>query len=150
MLRDWISAHPEVRWQWHHLPTAGGSSAALQLARVAECAGESGGNTAFWATAEAIFQHSPGEGMGIDGIEACLGSSRPGSIVQEHIAAAAKEGITATPTLKLIERMSGKFIVLQGPTEGDALLSAMDLLNASSTQSIPANLIELSDPACVH
>lgn len=138
VLMQWISAHPEVRLQWHHLPTAGGGSAALQLARVAECAGESGGNIAFWATAEKIFQHTPHEDMGIDSNENCLGSLRPDAIVQAHIAAAAQEGITATPTLKLVERMSGKFIVLRGPTDGDALVSAMDFLTASSTTEHPS------------
>ena len=42
-LKRWIDAHPEVNWQWHHLPLSMHEPAATAGARLAECAGETGG-----------------------------------------------------------------------------------------------------------
>jgi hypothetical protein len=36
--------------------------------------------------------------------------------------------IAATPTLRLVDHRRNKTLVLHGPLEGDALLSAIDLL----------------------
>src|SRR3546814_711098 len=41
-LKRWIDAHPEVNWQWHHLPLSMHEPAATAEARLAECAGETG------------------------------------------------------------------------------------------------------------
>nr|MBF3179047.1 thioredoxin domain-containing protein [Pseudomonas aeruginosa] len=41
-LKRWIDAHPEVNWQWHHLPLSMHEPAATAGARLAECAGETG------------------------------------------------------------------------------------------------------------
>ncbi len=41
-LKRWIDAHPEVNWQWHHLPLSMREPAATAGARLAECAGEDG------------------------------------------------------------------------------------------------------------
>ena len=41
--------------------------------------------------------------------------------------------IAATPALQLRDRESGKTLLLHGPVEGDALLSAIDLLAAGGT-----------------
>ena len=43
VLMRWIDANPDVNWQWHHLPLAMHEPAALNQARLAECAGETGG-----------------------------------------------------------------------------------------------------------
>lgn len=47
-LKRWIDAHPEVNWQWHHLPLSMHEPAATAGARLAECAGETGGHATFW------------------------------------------------------------------------------------------------------
>jgi hypothetical protein len=51
--------------------------------------------------------------------------------IQTEADAAAHEGITATPTLRLLDRRSGKTLTLRGPIEGDALLSAIDLVGSA-------------------
>src|SRR3546814_12901129 len=43
-LKRWIDAHPEVNWQWHHLPLSMHEPAATAEARLAACAGETGGD----------------------------------------------------------------------------------------------------------
>ncbi len=56
VLKRWIDANPEVNWQWHHLPLPIHEPATSREARLAECAGETGGRTAFWASVEWIYR----------------------------------------------------------------------------------------------
>lgn len=59
---------------------------------------------------------------------------------------ATKGGVTATPSIRLQDRQTGQAIVLPGPIEGDALLSAMDMLVAEDaaappTTEMPADVV---------
>ncbi len=64
------------------------------------------------------------------------GSSRAGvpgqraadAIISAQANEARHAGVSATPTLHLIDHDSGLSLTLPGPAEGDALLSALDLL----------------------
>ncbi len=142
-LKRWIDGHPEVNWQWHHLPLAMHEPAATTEARLAECAGEAGGHAAFWQAAAWLYAHTRGDGQGLPegssypdrtpAMQRCLDSDRPDAVVRAQAAQAALNGIKATPTLQLRDRESGQVIVLNGPVEGDALLSAIDLLAAGKT-----------------
>ena len=139
VLRQWIDAHPEVNWQWRHLPLTSHEPAATQAARLAECAGEVGGHTAFWNTVAWIYQQPESINMerlsGLNPpdpakLRACLESARPNAVIEAHKQEAAHDTITATPTLRLVDHATGKSIRLHGPVAGDALLSAIDLLVA--------------------
>ena len=44
-------------------------------------------------------------------------------------------GISATPMLRVIDNHTGRALLLAGAVEGDALLSAVDLLASSSEES---------------
>lgn len=144
VLQQWIKDHPDVNWQWHHLPLSTHEPAATQAAHLAECVGESKGNDAFWNTIDWIYKHNRG-GAGLPAevrlsavaatVQACLEAGRLLARIQAQAAAAAREGITATPTLRLIDRETGKTLTLQGPIEGDALLSAIDLLTSTNDSS---------------
>ena len=57
-----------------------------------------------------------------------------------------KGGVTATPSIRLHDRQTGQAILLQGPIEGDALLSAMDMLAVEDaatppTTEMPADVV---------
>ena len=140
-LQRWIDAHPEVNWQWHHLPLSIHNPAATQAARLAECAGEANGNAAFWKTIAWIYQHTRDGGSGLPSdaplpglspaIRTCLDSARPDAVIRAQAEEAARHGITAVPTLRLQDHRSGETVLLHGPVEGDALLSAIDLLLAA-------------------
>src|SRR5690606_13848261 len=141
ILRHWIDTHPEVNWQWHHLPLAFHEPAATQGARLAECAGEMQGRTAFWQTIAWVYQHTRSDGQGVPTetsipgltpeLQACLNSTRPDAVIKAQAAEAAQAGVVATPTLRLVDHLSGTDLLLPaGPVEGDALLSAIDLLMA--------------------
>ena len=136
----WIEQHPDTRLQWHHLPLPAHEPAASRLASLAECAGETGGPAAFWQAVTWIYQHTRGDGQGLpEGLgypgltpatQQCLDSDRPDTLIRAQSASAAQEGIKVTPTLRLLDRQSSKTLLLHGPVEGDALLSAIDLLAA--------------------
>lgn len=154
VLKAWIDAHPDVRWQWQHFPLAAHEPAATAGARLAECAGEVGGSPAFWQAVEWVYAHTRGDGQGLPeglrypgltpAVQQCLDSTRPDAVVRAQSSDAARSGVQATPTLSLQHRESGKTLLLQGPVEGDALLSAIDLLVAgataeASTKEMPAD-----------
>ena len=142
-LKRWIDAHPEVNWQWHHLPLSMHEPAATANARLVECVGEAGGRAAFWQAVEWVYAHTRGDGQGLpedlgypgitQAAQQCLDSDHPDALIRAQSASAAQEGIKVTPTLRLQDRQSGKTLVLHGPVEGDALLSAIDLLAAGGT-----------------
>jgi protein-disulfide isomerase len=159
VLMRWIDANPDVNWQWRHLPLAMHGPSALQDARLAECAGETGGHVAFWTAVAWIYRQSRGDGLGLPlGVELpgatsalrdCLASTRPDAVIRAQVEEADRLNIAATPTLHLVDNWSGQSLLLPaGPIEGDALLSAIDLLasrDASSTTEVASELIETSD-----
>ena len=154
-LKSWIDQHADVSLQWHHLPLAIHEPAASELARVAECAGETGGHGAFFDAVGWLYQHTRGGGQGLPGglrypgltpaLQRCLDSERPQLIVRDQAEQGAHGGITATPSLRLDDRQTERSLLLQGPVEGDALLSAMDLLlMGDAPDAAPARAAGLS------
>ena len=144
-LKRWVGNNTDVALQWHHQPLAAHEPAASAEARLAECAAEAGGHAAFWQAVEWVYAHTRSDGQGLpDGlrypettsaIEQCMASERPNVAIRAQAAEATKSGVTATPSLRLLDRQTGQAILLQGPIEGDALLSAMDLLAAGEMAS---------------
>ncbi|RMO93700.1 hypothetical protein ALQ32_200226 [Pseudomonas syringae pv. tagetis] len=118
--------------------------AASYEARWAECAGIERGNDAFWLAVELIYQRTRSNGAGAAGnpqipgledrqhfIDNCAVSNpsvQQAVISQAH--QASQDGITATPTLVIKDKQSGRSIKLQGAPDGDVLLSAIDWLAA--------------------
>ena len=140
LLRAWVDRNPEANLQWHHLPLPMHEPAATRQARLAECAGEAEGHAAFWQAVTWIYQQTRSDGAGIPedvqypaltpAMQVCLDSTRTKKIVNAQASEGSHEGVTATPTLKLSDNQSGRTLVLPGPVEGDALLSALDLLSS--------------------
>src|SRR3546814_6556465 len=86
-------------------------------------------------SSDLIYQHTQGKGLGLpdgiyppdhDALRACLASERPLAIVRAQAEGAASNGIAATPTLHLRDERTGQSLWLQGPIQGDTLLSAME------------------------
>lgn len=151
VLKAWIEVHPDLNWQWQHRPLAIHEPAATREAWLAECAGRTNGNAGFWRAVTWIYANTRGNGEGLPAsavfpetspkLNACLDNPDVGKAVQAQAEAASRAGIQATPTVKLVDRSSGKTIVLEGAIEGDALLSAMDwLTNASQTGAPPTSV----------
>ncbi|HGH4624776.1 TPA: DsbA family protein [Enterobacter hormaechei] len=138
ILKAWIAGNPEANLQWHHLPLPMHEPAATELARFAECLGETGGHAAFFEAVGWLYQHTRGNGQGLPvglhhpgttpTVQVCLDSDRPQAIVRAQAEEGVHAGVNATPSLRLVDNQTGQSLLLQGPVEGDALLSAMDLL----------------------
>ncbi|EMQ8858245.1 DsbA family protein [Pseudomonas aeruginosa] len=149
LLKRWVGDNPDVALQWHHQPLAAHEPAASAEARLAECAAEAGGHAAFWQAVEWVYAHTRSDGQGLpDGlrypgsspaIEQCMASERPDAVIRAQAEEAMKSGVTATPSLRVQDRQTGQAILLQGPIEGDALLSAMDMLAADEPAATPTN-----------
>jgi hypothetical protein len=58
---------------------------------------------------------------------------------------ALRSGINATPTVRLDDGLTGKSLLLHGPVEGDALLSALDLVASEETVGPKASESPKSD-----
>ncbi|MFA0999173.1 DsbA family protein, partial [Pseudomonas syringae] len=145
-LKTWVDQHPDVNLQWHHLPLPMHEPAASYEARWAECLGIERGNDAFWLAVELIYQRTRSNGAGTAGnpqiprledrqhfIDNCASSNpaaRQAVVSQAH--KASLDGITATPTLVIKDKVSGRSIKLQGAPDGNVLLSAIDWLAAGS------------------
>lgn len=151
-LRQWTGAHSDVSLQWHHMPLSIHEPAASQEARLVECAGQAGGHEAFWSAVQWVYAHTRGDGQGVPDLEAfphmsaalkaCMNGEPSGRTVRAQAAEAVAAGITATPSLRLIDHTSGKSLVLPGPVPGDSLLSAIDMLAASE----PAEAMSADSP----
>ncbi|HDS1368482.1 TPA: DsbA family protein [Stenotrophomonas maltophilia] len=151
-IKQWVGSNADVVLQWHHLPLAAHEPAASAEARLVECAAEAGGHAAFWQAVEWVYAHTRSDGQGLpDGlrypestpaIEQCQASERADAVIRAQTGEAMKGGVTATPSVRLLDRQTGRAVLLQGPIEGDALLSAMDMLAAedpaSDTAAAPA------------
>lgn len=155
-LKAWIARQSDVSLEWHHLPLPAHEPAATVLASLTECVGETAGHAGFFEAIGWLYRHTRSDGQGLpDGlhypdmtpaVQACLDSGRPQTLVRSQAEEGAHAGITATPSLRLIDRRTGESLLLQGPVEGDALLSAMDMLAAdartvSPTTGMPADVV---------
>lgn len=138
VLKSWIDSHPDTLLEWSHLPLSIHEPAATELAVLAECAGEAGGQPAFWDATAWIYHHTRGNGRGLPpgvnypgitaAIKDCTSEDRPKSVVHAQIQEAATRNIDATPTVVLHDNETGKSLALPGPVDRDALLSAVDLI----------------------
>lgn len=155
-LKRWVAGNADVALQWHHLPLAAHEPAASAEARLTECAGKASGRAAFWQAVEWVYAHTRSDGQGLPkglrypdltpAIEQCIASEQPDAAIRSQTAEATNSGVTATPSLRLRDRETGKAILLQSPIEGDALLSAMDMLAAGDpavtpTMETPADVV---------
>jgi len=118
-LRRWIDTQKDVNLQWHHLPLNIHEPAASQAAH--------------W-----VYDYTRSDGHGVPdwgafpgtnaALKACAASEEIVAIVQTQADEALASGITATPSLRLMDNASGQSIMLPGQVPGDVLLSAIDLL----------------------
>lgn len=148
LLQRWVADNnADVTLQWHHLPLPAHEPAASAEARLVECVAEGSGQAAFWRAVEWVYAHTRSDGQGLPGglrypestpaVEQCITSERVDAVIRAQATEATKGGVTATPSLRLLDRQTGQSILLQGPIEGDALLSAMDMLAADEPAAKP-------------
>ncbi|MCI0620000.1 DsbA family protein [Candidatus Wolfebacteria bacterium] len=107
----------EVAWVYRHFPLAQLHPKAPKEAEATECANELGGNDAFWAYTDRVFELTPSnngldlallpqiaEDIGLDqaAFDACLTSGKYASEVEKDFNAAVTAGGTGTPFTVLL------------------------------------------------
>lgn len=134
----------KVAWIYRHFPLDDLHSKARKEAQGAECANELGGNEAFWAYAESIFEVTPSndgldlsqlpqiaEKVGLDRtkFEACLEGDERGGKFADHIEAdyqdARAAGGTGTPYTIIVAK--GEAFPLTGAQPYGAIKAIIDL-----------------------
>lgn len=131
----------KVAWVYRHFPLAQLHSKAPKEAEATECAGELGGNTAFWAMADKIFEVTPANngldlaslpqiatsvGLDASAFQTCFDSGRHAGRVQSQYDDAVAIGGTGTP-FSVIIASNGKKFPINGALPYAQVKSAIDI-----------------------
>lgn len=150
-LQRWIVTNDHVNLAWRHLPLPEHEPAASRGARLAECVGRPEGNEGVWGAVVGVFLHIRGKGRGLavgndypdtsPSLQRCLAGEQAAQAVGARKTQALQNGFTAIPTLRLIDNHTRHTLILEGPIEPEALLSAVELLSATDLAEMPADVI---------
>lgn len=132
----------QVKWVYRHFPLDQLHSKARKEAAASECAAELGGNDAFWAFADRLFELSRSNnrtnidkvlpqvaqetGLDMAKFKSCLASGRHDKRVEEDLQNAMATGGNGTPW-SLIVSKSGKIHPLSGARPYPAVKQLVDL-----------------------
>ncbi|MCO6441055.1 MAG: thioredoxin domain-containing protein [Nitrococcus mobilis] len=146
----------KVNWVYRHFPLSIHNPGAEIAAAGAECAAELGGNAAFWAFSDRIFQRArPADeavsaselvslaaelGLARGQFKRCLDSGRTRAAVRADVAAGEQAGITGTPANFVYDNSSGATIAMVGARPYEQFTRIIDqLLARSSVGGQPMN-----------
>lgn len=116
----------KVRWVYRHYPIENLHPKAAKEAEASECAAELGGNDAFWAYVDKVFEVTPSNnlldpkmlpqiaediGLKKDAFQACLASGRWASHIQEDFDSGTKAGVTGTPGNFLLDDRGNAWVI---------------------------------------
>lgn len=133
----------QVAWVYRHFPIDSLHSKADKEAEAIECAGELGGEDAFWKMTDKIFEVTPSnDGLNLDDLpnlasqvglnsgkfKACLDSGKYAQRVEDDYQGGIKAGVTGTPGNILLDTKTGKNKVVPGAVPFDQLKQAIDNL----------------------
>lgn len=140
------SSNGEVNWVYRHFPLNFHNPGAQQQAEASECAAELGGNDAFWAYTDAIYERtsSGGDGfpqsqlvplaveLGLDEsrFRECVESGRHEERVKADLAEGVRIGITGTPGNILLNNETGEVVTRAGAQPINALREAVEELTS--------------------
>jgi len=139
---DKYGADGEVAWVFRHFPLVQLHSKAPKEAEATECAAELGGNEAFWAYADKLFEVTPSNngldlsllptlaaeiGLDSNAFQTCLDSGKYASKVQKDYDDARKAGGTGTPYSVIVAR-TGQQVPINGAQSFSVVSQAIDLL----------------------
>lgn len=139
-LKAWVQQQKDVNLQWHHLPLDFHGSAAINEAKMVECAGELGGASAFWQAVDQVFKQTRSNGLGFNGqldindvspqalMDCAVNNKQISLRISRQAKEAIKFGVTATPTVLIKDNKTGRSLKLEGAADDVMLLSAIDLL----------------------
>ena len=134
----------KVNWVYRHFPLAFHNPGAQKQAEASECAASLGGNDAFWAYTDLIYERTRSNGkgfpiaglvplaqeIGLDavGFSECLKEGRFAERVKEDYDEGTRVGISGTPGNILLHNETGKVIPKSGAAPFDTLKDLIDEL----------------------
>ncbi len=132
----------DFAWVYRHFPLSIHPKA-YNEAIATECAADLGGNNAFWAYIDRIFEITPSNdgldvnelpkiasytGLNLSDFETCLASGEYDSAVAEDIASGEASGVRGTPHTILLNQKTGETVIISGAQPKEAINSAIDSL----------------------
>ncbi|MDB5224424.1 MAG: oxidoreductase [Candidatus Adlerbacteria bacterium] len=149
---DFYGQSGKVAWVQRPLPLAQIHSKAPKEAEAAECAAEIGGNTAYWAFTDKVFEVTPSENgldlaqlpviagqIGLDTAKfnTCLNSGKHAAGIQQSYTDAIAAGAQGTPFILI--SFNGGVIPLEGNQPYDSMRAAIDAALAQVPASATAS-----------
>ncbi len=141
---QFIEQNPEVNWVYRHFPLNFHNPGAQKQAEASECAGELGGNDAFWQYTDLIYERtrSNGKGFPIDKLaplaveigldqeafKQCLNSEKYKRKVLQQFTNGQAGGVTGTPGNFIRHNASGAIIAVHGAQPLRVLKQALENL----------------------
>lgn len=136
---DYYGTTGKVAWVQRPFPLAQLHSKAPQEAHAAECAAEQGGDTAYWAYTDRVFEITPGSngldlaqlpviaaevGLNVESFNACMQSGKFNERIQASYNEAISLGAQGTPFTLL--KVGDDAVVLSGAQPYDSMRAAID------------------------
>ena len=131
----------KVLWVYRHFPLSFHKNSE-QEAEASECAGELGGNEAFWKFTDGIFEKTTSNGTGfpLDQLpvlakqigldeakfQACLSSGKYATLVKKEADDGSAGGVTGTPGNYVVDLKTNKATEVQGAQPFSSFKSAID------------------------
>jgi protein-disulfide isomerase len=133
-----------VNWQFRSLPLH--NPASQQEAEAAECVAEIKGNRGFWVFANQVFTQTRSNGGGVpDGetliqavgvdltaYQACLRTGKAKAAINQAMQEASTLGVDGTPTMLVIDHLSGKKQSLSGAQPPQAIVAMIQSMMQAS------------------
>ena len=134
----------QVAVEWFHTPLSFHDPVATNEAVVTECVAKLGGNRAFWASLQHIFDTTYGNGQGTpilgnipkafelndDAYLTCINDKSIISKIEKSKQLAASYGISGTPASVIVDTKTGHSVTVSGAQDASALMNAIENLNA--------------------
>ena len=137
----------KVSWVYRHFPLSFHQNAQKE-AEASECAGEQGGNDAFWSFTDKIYERTTSNGtgfaisnlvplageIGIDQnkFQDCLDKNKYAKKVKSDFSEGSGAGVQATPTGVIYDMKTGKTSLVEGALPYDELKKALDTFIANN------------------
>ncbi|MGN8620823.1 MULTISPECIES: DsbA family protein [Edwardsiella] len=142
------SSKGNVNWQWKHMPLDFHNPAAYKQAVAAECIAEQKGNRGFWVFLSDVFEHTQGNGRGVQDLaalvsgvgadinvfRACLASGKYDEQVKADIQKAKENGVNGTPATFVVDNITGHTQLLGGAQPPQAIMAVMRKMMVESQQ----------------
>lgn len=142
-LKRILEENPDMGWVYRDFPLSFHPKA-QKLAEATQCAYDLGGNDAYWALGDAIFNAMPtlevsgvaelANSLGLDGasIQSCMDAGTTADRVNEDLTAANSAGIAATPTMVLYDMETDKQFKIEGALPYDSLVQSINDFRAGN------------------